>query len=102
MDLLFVLHLLIMALFASIPMWSHYYLKFGVYLPLLLSASWILFNGCPLTKAQTNLSSNSFTREVYKYVIPNISNKQTVHINTFLLLLITVFGFRRLCSIDKK
>ena len=96
MDYLYVLHLLIMLLLVSIPAWPCYYLQYGIYIPLLLSASWILFDGCLLTKSQTNLNSNSFTREIYDYIIPGISVKQAQRINTFMLIGITLFGIKRL------
>ena len=96
MDWLNALHNLFFGLIASIPFWPIAYLKFGVYVPLTISTVWVMFNGCPLTQAQTNLSSNSFTKEVYKHCIPNISVKYAEHINTFALLLITVVGFYRL------
>jgi hypothetical protein len=96
MDLMHAVHLLIFGLIMSIPVWPIAYLKFGVYVPLTISTVWVMFNGCPLTQAQTNLSSNSFTKEVYKSCMPNISVKYAEHINTFALLLITVVGFYRL------
>lgn len=95
-DLLHALHMVIFGLIVSIPFWPIAYLKFGVYVPFAVSTVWVMFNGCPLTEAQTNLSSNSFTKEVYKPCMPNISIKYAEHINTFALLLITVVGFYRL------
>lgn len=93
------LHFLIFGFIVSIPFWPIAYLRYGVYVPIVISIIWVTFNGCPLTKVQTNLSSNSFTTEVYKYCMPNISIKDAKHINTFALLLITIIGFHRLkCS----
>jgi hypothetical protein len=96
MDYLFALHLLVPCLLLSIPFWPVEYLQYGVYIPLILSFVWIVFNGCPVTKQHKDLSSESFTKEIYKNVIPNITQKDVHHINTFALLLITVVGFRRL------
>ena len=99
MDTLFALHLLIFGLIMSIPSWPIAYLKYGVYVPIILSTIWVVCNGCPLTKYQPNLSTNSFTREVYSYFMPNITVKTAEHINTVALILITILGFRRLkCS----
>lgn len=99
MDWLNALHFLIFGLIVSIPFWPIAYLRYGVYVPIVISIIWVTFNGCPLTKVQTNLSSNSFTTEVYKYCMPNISIKDAERINTFALLLITIIGFHRLkCS----
>ena len=96
MDKLYVLHLIIMSGLFSIPVWPQYYLQYGVYIPLLLAASWIIFNGCPLTKVQTNIKSKSFTREIYDFVVPGISVKQAEHTNTFMLIGITLLACKRL------
>ena len=96
MDYLYALHLAIMAFLLSIPAWSLRYLEYGIYLPLLLSASWILFDGCPLTKVQSNLNSKSFTRDIYDYIVPDISIKQAERVNTFILIGITIVGLKRL------
>lgn len=96
MDKLYVLHLIIMSVLFSIPGWPIDYLQYGVYLPLMLSASWITFNGCPLTKVQTNIKSKSFTREIYDFIVPGISVKQAEHINTFMLIGITLIACKRL------
>jgi uncharacterized membrane protein YkvI len=96
MDALYALHLLIFGLILSIPLWPIAYLKYGVYVPILLSTIWLVCNGCPLTKIQKNLNSDSFTREVYSYFMPNISSATSDNINTFALLLITTIGFQRL------
>lgn len=96
MDELYVLHLTIMIVLFSIPAWPQYYLQYGVYLPLSLAASWIIFNGCPLTTVQTNIKSKSFTREIYDFIVPGISVKQAEHTNTFMLIGITLLACKRL------
>jgi hypothetical protein len=99
MDWLNALHFLIFGFIVSIPFWPIAYLRYGVYVPIVISIIWVAFHGCPLTKAQTNLSSNSFTKEVYKHFMPDISVKHAERINTLALLLITIIGFHRLkCS----
>lgn len=96
MDTLYIIHLLLSLTLLTIPFWPLEYLQYGVYIPLIIATIWILFNGCPLTKIQTNLNSDNFTKEIFKYFIPSISTKYTEHINTFLLLLVTVVSFNRL------
>jgi hypothetical protein len=96
MDLLYVLHLLIFLFICSIPFWNIKYLKVGVYIPIILVITWIIFNGCPLTKVQKNLHGDSFTKNLYKYIMPSITSNQANDVNTFTLLLITVIGFNRL------
>ena len=95
MDPLFILHILLTVTLLSIPFWSVDYLQYGVYIPLIISIIWLLFNGCPLTAIQ-NIKSESFVQEILKPIVPNITTKQTEHINTFILLLITVIGFHRI------
>jgi len=98
MDFLYIIHLLLSLTLLTIPFWPLNYLKYGVYIPLFISTIWIIFDGCPLTKIQTNLDSDNFTKEIFRFIMPNISTKYTEHINTFLLLLVTVIGFNRLYS----
>jgi hypothetical protein len=95
MDILFIIHLLLTTTLLSIPFWPLNYLKYGVYIPLIISIIWLLFNGCPLTNIQ-DIESENFTQELLKPFIPNITTKHTEHFNTFLLLFITVIGFYRL------
>ena len=95
--MLFIIHLSLTFTLLSIPFWPLDYLKYGVYIPLIISIIWLLFNGCPLTLIQ-DIESKSFTQEILKPFIPNITTKHTEHFNTFLLLFITVIGFYRLRS----
>ena len=96
MDLLYALHIFIFVFVCSIPFWSVTYLKVGVYIPLIIAIIWVIFNGCPITKVQTNLDGDSFAKNLYKRIIPKITNDQTNNINTFMLILITVIGLNRL------
>lgn len=98
MDVLYAVHLLILLVMISIPLWPPPYLKYGVYLPVILSATWVIFNGCPLTAIQSNIEGDNFTREIYSYIIPNISEKRADHVTTFILILITTLGMRVLKS----
>jgi uncharacterized membrane protein YkvI len=97
MDFIFAIHLLLQVILLSIPLWSLNYLKYGVYIPLLISTIWLFFNGCPLTKVQS-IESNSFTFELLKNVFPDITTQYVDHIIIFAFLLITVVSFHRLCK----
>lgn len=97
MDVLFIIHLSLTLILLSIPFWSLEYLTYGIYIPLIISITWLFFNGCPLTKIQ-HIESETFTQEILKPVIPSITSKQTEHLNTFILLFITVIGFNKLKS----
>lgn len=95
MDIFFIGHLLLTFILLSIPFWGYDYLKYGVYIPVTISIVWLFFGGCPLTQIQ-DIENETFTLELLKPILPNIKLKDTEHLNTFLLLLITVTGFNRL------
>lgn len=99
MDILLILHIILFFIFVSIPFWPLYILRFGVYIPLIISFIWLLFDGCPLTKMHADIDDDGFTRQLYSYIISDISKKQVNHINTFALIAITVIGFQRLCAL---
>lgn len=92
-DILFAAHFVFILLLLSIPLWAEYWLKYAIYTPLVLSAAWIIFDGCPLTKLQDNLGEGKFVQ----YLIGGISSEQSVRISNFTLLLITVLSMWRLC-----
>ncbi len=96
MDILFFIHGWLSFTLLTIPSWPIQYLRYGVYIPLCISLIWIICDGCPLTHIQTNLTTNHFTKELLNPIFPNITTEYTDHINTFLLVLITVVGCIRL------
>jgi len=101
MDILYAVHLLLFLAILSIPFLPKYCLKYAVYVPMLLSFSWVAFEGCIITNHQTNLKNKTFTQDLYNHFIPNISVLQSEHINTAAFTLITVIGFHRLCKLYK-
>jgi len=99
MDLLFFLHLLLSLSIFTIPFWPIRYLKYGVFIPLFISATWILFDGCLLSKLH-RIDSSSFTQNILRFFIPKASSRLSEHLNTFILLLITIISLYRLCKIN--
>ena len=97
MDLVFMLHLFFIIFFLSIPFWKIKYLRYGVYAPITLATIWIIFNGCPLTLIQKDLNDEYFSRVLLKVFYSNISDQTTVRISYYILLLVTMIGFIRLC-----
>jgi hypothetical protein len=99
MVILFFINLFVLFFILSIPCWPVRYLKIGVYLPLLLSIIWIVYDECEIIKLQTD-SDNSFIEEIYLYIFPSTSvkdaNRRSSNISIFILLLITDLGFFRL------
>lgn len=97
MDLLYILHVTFIIFFMSIPFWSLKYLKYGVYAPILLASIWIIFDGCPLTRIQEDLNDEYFSKVLLQNFFPNITRESTARASYYILLLVTVIGFIRLC-----
>lgn len=97
MDLLYILHVTFIAFFLSIPFWKLKYLKYGVYAPIILASIWIIFDGCPLTRIQEDLNDEYFSKVLLQNFIPNITRESTARASYYILLLVTVIGFIRLC-----
>jgi len=97
MDLLYILHVTFIVFFLSIPFWKLKYLKYGVYAPIILASIWIIFDGCPLTKIQEDLNDEYFSKVLLQNFIPNITRESTARASYYILLLVTVIGFIRLC-----
>jgi hypothetical protein len=95
-DILYVFHVFLSIVLLTIPFWPLEYLSYGVYVPFIISFIWIVFDGCPLTKIQSNLSSENFTQDLLKMYFPEITKQYTEHLNTFILIAITTIGFNRL------
>jgi uncharacterized membrane protein YkvI len=97
MDSIFLLHLLFIIFFLSIPFWKIKYLRYGVYAPIILATIWIIFDGCPLTHIQKDLNDEYFSQVLLKLFYPEISKETTVRFTYYILLLVTIIGFIRLC-----
>jgi hypothetical protein len=97
MDSIFILHLSFIIFFLSIPFWKIKYLRYGVYAPIILATIWIIFAGCPLTHIQKDLNDEYFSQVLLKLFYPEISKETTARVSHYILLLVTVIGFIRLC-----
>jgi|LauGreDrversion4_2_1035121.scaffolds.fasta_scaffold109331_3 hypothetical protein len=99
MDMLFYFHLFLMFLFLTIPLWPYDFLKYGAYLPLVLTIIWSLNGSCPLNSYhKVKNSKGNFTLDILRIFIPNASEKFTNHITMVVLVLITIISFKRLCN----
>jgi len=99
MEFIFLLHLLLSLSIFTIPFWPIRYLKYGAFIPLFISATWILFDGCILSKLH-KIDSSSFTLDILRFFIPNATLRLSQHVNTFILILITIISLYRLCKIN--
>lgn len=97
MDLVWLLHLTFILFFLSIPFWPLRVLRFGVFMPLVLSTIWILFDGCPLTQIQRDLNDEYFSKVLLRYLFPNITNESAARASYYILILVVTVGMIRLC-----
>lgn len=97
-DFIYLLHFVFLVVSFSIPLWNRKYLKYGIYLPLLISAGWIVFDGCPVTNLQANLGGDTFFRNVVGNIVPTITNQQADNILFFIYLAITIISYKKLCG----
>jgi hypothetical protein len=81
----------------SIPLWNKKYLRWGIFIPIFISGSWVIFDGCVITNRQTNLRGDTFVRNLLSRFSKTIMNQQADHIIFFIFMLVTVIGFMRLC-----
>lgn len=94
---LYAIHLFIVAVIFSIPLWPLRLLKYGVFIPSALALVWLVFNGCPISFAQPELEGKSeFTYDVFKRVVPGITKQQTDHFLTAYLIIATLVSSMRL------
>ena len=96
MDFVFVINVAFSILLISIPFWPKKYLRYGIYIPILLGLSWILFHGCPLVPFQQTRTTPS--KEMIKFFYPTIDKIQLVRLNYFGLMLILFFSLYKLYS----
>lgn len=97
MDLLYGIHIVIILIFLSIPMWEAKYARYGVYAPIILAIIWIIFDGCPLTKYQPELGAGKFARVLIRPFWPTISDEQTMRVSYLALLAITITSMWKIC-----
>jgi hypothetical protein len=81
----------------SIPWWAPKYAKYGIYAPTLLATIWIIFDGCPLTKFQSNLAVGKFSHAILNPIWPTISSEQATRVSYLTLLLITLGTAWNIC-----
>ncbi len=96
MDLLFWLHLAIIGFVLSVPFWDLEHLRFGVYVPLLLTTIWLLCDGCPLTAMHNGGNDGYFAQTLLRPFFPNITREQTSRFAYYVLIIITYASAWRL------
>lgn len=101
-DSVFILHLVFIIFFLSIPFWDIKYLKYGAYFPLILATVWIIFNGCPLTSIQAGLNDEYFSQILLKPFFPNITKEQTTRVTYYILLVVAYASLYRLYKIRRQ
>lgn len=98
MNLLDIAHMAIVLFIVGIPFLPVKILKTAIYLPLLISLSWVLFGGCFITKGQYGVKSESFVFTALNKLFPSITLKQSDSLVVFVMIAVTFFGSKRLCN----
>lgn len=96
--LITIIHLFFVFFFGSIPFWHKSYLKYGLYLPLILSIIWIIFNGCPLTKIDPSLNDEDFLKVAFDLIGINIDQNRLRYATYCYLLLVTIIASNKYYS----
>ena len=92
------IHYFIVLCIILLPCYPISYLKYFIFIPLMLNIIWVIFNGCPLTDKE----DVDFINMNLKYIFPNITIKQTDHItNLTLIIILTIISFRFLYCKDE-
>ncbi len=95
---LFWIHILIVLAIMSIPLWPRHYLEYGIYIPALMSIIWVICDGCPISKYQTELEGDAFVLVLMRKIYPSITAHKMQDIITALLTTITLLSALKLQS----
>lgn len=95
MNIIEFIHLLIVLFIVGIPFLPKEILKTAIYLPALIALSWLLLGGCFITQ-QNGTDSESFIHTLLQKVVTNITTKQSDNLITLTMILITLFGSKKL------
>lgn len=91
---LYALHVLILLMIISVPLWPARYLTFGVYIPLAITFMWLVFGACPLTDADPELEH--FTHHLVSNFVDGVSVETVDNALIFTMVLITFLSTRKL------
>lgn len=93
--ILYLIHLGIVLVFLSIPLWPTALLQFGAFLPLALSFMWFICGGCPLSQMDDGLDGHAFTHDIYNKFF-TISDKDSDRLTSLLVVAVCTLAFARL------
>jgi hypothetical protein len=98
--LLFWLHLLIIIAIIMIPFMPRGWLIYAIYIPAIITAIWLIFDGCPITHMQQDLKEGEgFIHHLFKsYISPTITANKVNNIVTALMTWITLLTALRLLN----
>lgn len=95
--LLFGLHLLILIAILVIPFLPRGWLIYAIYIPAIIAAIWLIFDGCPISHMQQDLKGEGFIHHLFKlYISPTITANKVNNIVTALMTWITLLAALRL------
>lgn len=101
MTFLYLLHLIILGAIISIPAWPMWMLRYGMFIPAMLSVIWILCGGCPISLNQPELKGKAFIHTLLEYPFPGIKESRSNDIVTALMVWITLLSGLRLINSKK-
>ena len=104
MSILLLLHYFILFLVLFLPFMPYRFFRYLYFTPILIPSIWVLTGDCPLSIVHRKKGDQeSFTKSIYKKFNKNITEQDTSHFNTFLLVFIMVliatrFKYRIKCK----
>jgi hypothetical protein len=96
-DTIFALHLAFVLCVLSFPFWPVKYARYGIFIPFGISLIWLFFGCCPVTLLHEN-EGETMTLRLYRMIMPNISQETTDHLNTAIMVGITLLGHYKICN----
>lgn len=87
MDLNSIIHIIFIVFFCSLPLFPDRYMYIIRWFPLILIGVWIIFEGCPLTIIDKNLTDKTFIQVLIDPFI-KLSKERVDILTTFFLFVI--------------
>lgn len=94
------IHFFLLILTLSIPIYSKKALQYLIYIPFLISLSWVIFDGCIITnansKSNSDKKSKSFVHSLLRIIYPDIKLSVANNFLVALFIFITLLCYIRI------
>lgn len=94
MSIIDFLHYILILVLITIPLHPLKYIRYTLYLPIIISLLWLICNGCLLTKGSSIASDNNFIHHHLK--VFGLSRSFVDNLTTFYLLCVVYIAYYRL------